>query len=75
MADALAILSSMYQVNFHNEAPQIRIRRLDKPVHVFVVEEAVENKPCYHDIKCFLQSQEYLTEVFGKDKKTLRRLV
>src|SRR4051812_8053082 len=75
MADALATLSSMYKVNFHNEEPQITIRRLDRPAHVFVVEEATDEKPWYFDIKHFLQTQEYPLGASNKDKKTLRRLV
>src|SRR4051812_16339670 len=75
MADALATLSSMYKVNFHNEEPQITIRRLDRPAHVFAVEEETDEKPWYFDIKHFLQTQEYPLGASNKDKKTLRRLV
>ena len=57
MEDALATLSYMYKVNRWNDAPQIRIMRLDRPVHVFAAEEVIDDKPWYHDIKCFLQSQ------------------
>jgi len=74
MADALATLSSMYQVNCRNEVPLIRIRHLERPAHVFAVEEVVDDKPWFHDIKCFLQSQEYPPGASNKDKKTLRRL-
>lgn len=47
---------------------------MDRPTHVFGPEKEVDDKPRYHDIKCFLQSQEHLTRTFGKDKKTLRIL-
>ncbi|XP_050890565.1 uncharacterized protein LOC127095968 [Lathyrus oleraceus] len=67
MTDALATLSSMYWVNFHNEAPQIRIKRLDMPANMFTVEVEVDNKPWYHDIKYFLQNQEYPVGASGKD--------
>src|SRR3954467_8661246 len=63
MADALATLSSMYKVNFHNGEPQITIRHLDRPAHVFAVEESTDEKPWYFDIKHFLQTQEYRTSV------------
>lgn len=69
MTYALATLSSMYQVNFHNEAPQIMIRRLDRPAHVFAVEAEVDDKPLYHYIKYFLQSQEYPAEDLVKIRK------
>ncbi|XP_058750755.1 uncharacterized protein LOC131623749 [Vicia villosa] len=74
MADALATLASMYKVNAHNEAPRITIRRLDRPAHVFTTETEIDNKPWYHDIKCFLKNHEYPPEASSKDKKTLRRL-
>ncbi|XP_058750167.1 uncharacterized protein LOC131623180 [Vicia villosa] len=59
MANALGTLASMYQVKFPNEAPQITIMRLDRPAHVFVVEEVKDNKPWFYDIILFLQKQEY----------------
>ena len=74
MADALATISSMIVVNRWNDIPKIDVMRLDRPAHVFVVEEVKDNKPWYHDIKCFLQDQEYPLGASKKDKKTLRRL-
>jgi hypothetical protein len=74
MADALAALSSMYQVNHRNEVPIISIRCLERPAYVFTAEEAVDDKPWFHDIKVFLQSREYPPRASNKDKKTLRRL-
>jgi len=41
---------------------------------VFAAEEVVDDKPWFHDIKCFLQGQEYPLEASNKDKKTLIRL-
>ena len=35
MADALATLASMYQLNTWNDIPRITVRRLDRPAHVF----------------------------------------
>ncbi|XP_028208435.1 uncharacterized protein LOC114391656 [Glycine soja] len=74
MADALATLSSMYEVSHRNNLPTIRIQRLERPAHVFAVEEVVDDKPWFHDIKCFLQSQEYPPGASNKDRRTLRRL-
>ncbi|XP_050875879.1 uncharacterized protein LOC127079534 [Lathyrus oleraceus] len=45
MENALATLSSMYKVNFWNDALNITIIRLDRPTHVFVVEEVTDDKP------------------------------
>ena len=66
MADALATLSSMLQVNHWNHVPMIKVQRLDRPAHVFTVSDAivqtgsggVDNRPWYYDIKQFLQSRE-----------------
>ncbi|MCI42735.1 hypothetical protein A2U01_0063972, partial [Trifolium medium] len=74
MADALATLSSMFEMNHWNDMPSISIKRLERPAHVFVAEEFLDDKPWFYDIKCFLQSQEYPLGASNKDKKTLRRL-
>ncbi|XP_050916132.1 uncharacterized protein LOC127131245, partial [Lathyrus oleraceus] len=74
IADALAMLASMYQVRFHNEAPLIQIERKVEPAYCQSVEEEVDGKPWFHDIKCFLQNQEYPTDATTLDKKTLRKL-
>ncbi|KAI5432744.1 hypothetical protein KIW84_020156 [Lathyrus oleraceus] len=74
MADALATLTSMIIVKYWNEAPNLSVMRLDRPAHVFVIEEIKDEKPWYYDIKCFLQSQIYPPGASLKDKKTLRRL-
>jgi ribonuclease HI len=54
MADALATLSSMFEVSHRNDMPMISIRRLERPAHVFATEEAIDNKTWFHDIKHFL---------------------
>ncbi|XP_050918615.1 uncharacterized protein LOC127136053 [Lathyrus oleraceus] len=59
MADALASLASMINVNHWIDVPKINVLRLDRPAHVFAMEEVSDDKPWYHDIKCYLQSQEY----------------
>jgi hypothetical protein len=74
MANALATLASMIIIKYWNEVPNLSVMRLDRPTHVFVVEEIKDEKPWYYDIKCFLQSQIYPPGASLKDKKTLRRL-
>ena len=74
MADALATLASMIVVKLWNEVPNITVMRLDRPAHVFTVEEVKDDKPWYYDIKCFLQSPIYPPGASLKDKKTLIRL-
>ncbi|XP_050902112.1 uncharacterized protein LOC127110626 [Lathyrus oleraceus] len=72
--DALATLSPMIVMNRWNDVPTINVMRLDRPAHVFAVEEFIDGKPWYHDIKCFIQRQEYPPGASNKDKKTLIRL-
>jgi len=74
MVDALATLSSMYKVKRHNDVPLIKIRCLERPAYVFAAEEVIDYKPWFHDIKCFVQIQEYPPRASNKDMKTLRRL-
>ncbi|KAI5427960.1 hypothetical protein KIW84_033104 [Lathyrus oleraceus] len=64
----------MIIVKYWNEVPNLSVMRLDRPTHVFVVEEIKYEKPWYYDIKCFLQSQIYPSGASLKDEKTLRRL-
>ncbi|XP_024634522.1 uncharacterized protein [Medicago truncatula] len=74
MADALATLSSMIKVNGHNTVPVINVQFLDRPAYVFTAEAVDDDKPWYHDIQVFLQTQKYLHGASNKDKKTLRKL-
>ena len=41
MADALATLSSMFQVNHWNHVPVIKVQRLDRPSHVFAIGDVI----------------------------------
>ncbi|WJX13070.1 hypothetical protein P8452_03505 [Trifolium repens] len=74
VADALATLSSMYKVKFHNEAPLIKVERRDEPAFCLSIKEASDGKPWYHDIKVYLKHQEYPANISNRDKKTLSRL-
>ncbi|XP_050918793.1 uncharacterized protein LOC127136253 [Lathyrus oleraceus] len=75
LADALATLSSKFKVKWENEAPSIRIMRLDEPAFCYATEEeAQDEKPWFYDIKRYLESQEYPKDVSITDKKTLRKL-
>ena len=53
MADALATLSSMIIMNQWNDVPKIDVMRLDRPAYVFAIEIVTDDRPWYHDIKCF----------------------
>ncbi|XP_050914872.1 uncharacterized protein LOC127129790 [Lathyrus oleraceus] len=45
MEDALATLASMIIVNRWNDMPKIDVKRLDRPAHVFAMEEVSDDKP------------------------------
>ena len=49
MADALATLAAMFQVNSKDEVQLIRMRIKEKPIHCMHIEE-VDGKPWYYDI-------------------------
>jgi ribonuclease HI len=74
MADALATLSPMIKVNCPKIVPLISVKFLYRPAYVFAAEAVFDDKPWYHDIKIFLQTQEYPPGASRKDKRTLRIL-
>ncbi|XP_058775307.1 uncharacterized protein LOC131649565 [Vicia villosa] len=74
IADALATLSSMFKVTWPNHEPRITVRHFDEPAYCLTIEEQSDNKPWYHDIKEYLEKQEYPENASTIDKKTLRRL-
>lgn len=45
LANTLATLSSMFNVKWYNQAPSIRIQRLDEPAYYVVVKVGADNKP------------------------------
>ena len=49
MANALATLASMIMVKFWNEAPTLPLLHVDRPTHVFVVEEVKDEKSWYFE--------------------------
>ena len=74
IADALATMSSMFKVRWDNEAPQITIKRLDEPAHCCDIEiEEVADKLWFHEVKRYLEAQEYPEGASVNDKKFLRR--
>ena len=74
MADALATMSSMFKVKWDNEALRIIIWRLDEPAYCCDLEtEMVTEKPWYHEVKRYLEAQEYPEGASINDKKFLRR--
>ena len=76
LADALATMSSMFKVRWDNEAPRITIERLDEPTDCCEIDtKEVEDKPWFHEVKRYLETQEYPEGAPVNDKKFLRRFV
>ena len=73
LADALATLSSMFKVKWANEAPSIRIMRLDEPAFCYEADVELDGNPWFHDIKRYLETKEYPEDASVTDKKFLRR--
>ena len=74
LADALSAMYSMFKVRWDNEAPRITVERLDEPVHYFEIDtEELEDKPWFHEVKRYLEAQEYPEGASVNDKKFLRR--
>lgn len=61
----------MIVVNRWNDVTKINVMYLDIPAHAFSAEEVKDDKSWYHDIKCFIQKQEYPLGASNKDKKKL----
>nr|XP_027188669.1 uncharacterized protein LOC101504764 [Cicer arietinum] len=74
LADALATLSSMFQINRNDEIPSIKMESRDYPAYCHVMEEETDEKPWYHDIKHYLINREYPPGISENEKRTLRRL-
>ena len=67
-------MSSMFKVKWDNEAPRIIIWKLDEPAYCCDLEtELVTEKPWYHEVKRYLEAQEYPEGASVNDKKFLRR--
>src|SRR3954467_10020767 len=60
LVDALATMSSMFKVKWDNETPMITIYRQDEPAYCNEIDtEGTEEKPWFHEVKRYLEAQEY----------------
>ena len=74
LADSLATLASMFKVKWKNEAPSFHLDYLDEPAYCLAVEEESDGHPWFHDIKKYLERQEYPEDASITDKKYLQKL-
>ena len=57
MADALAILAAMFQVNSKDEVQMICMRIKEEPAHCLQIEEEADGKPWYYDILLYVKDR------------------
>ncbi|XP_070001825.1 uncharacterized protein [Nicotiana sylvestris] len=73
-ADALATMSSMIQHPDKNYIVPISVRIHNQPAYCAHVEEKIDGKPRFHDIKEYLSKGEYSEHANHTQKHTHRRL-
>ncbi|XP_070022264.1 uncharacterized protein [Nicotiana sylvestris] len=73
-ADALATLSSMIQHPNNNYIDHIPVKIHNQLAYCAHVEEEIDGKPWFHDIKEYLSKGEYLEHANHTKKRTLRIL-
>ena len=74
MADALAILAAMFQVNSKDEVQLIRMRIKEEPTHCLHIEEEVDENLWYYNILQYVKDRQYPDYASENDKRILRRL-
>jgi len=74
LADALATLSFMFELNQEGELPTLRMRSHKHPGYCYFIIEEPDGKPWYFDIKRYLKNRKYPETTTKSDKQMLRRL-
>ena len=72
MADALATLAAMFQINSKDKVQQIRMSIKEEPVHCLHIEEEVDGKPWYYDILQYVRDRRYPYYASENDKRILK---
>ena len=55
MADTLTTLTSMFRVNSSDEVQPIRMRLNETLAHYAHIEDEVDEKPWYYDVRCYVK--------------------
>ena len=64
----------MFKIIWDNEVPRITIESFDEPAHCYEIDiDGVEEKPWFHEVKRYLEAQEYHEGASINDKKFLWR--
>lgn len=72
--DVLATIASMKRINIGSRIQPINIEVRNFQAHCCSLEEIIDEKPQYSDIKKFIQHQEDPPRVSKMDAKTLRKM-
>jgi len=59
LVDALATLSSMFELNQEESLPLIKFESHEQPAYCHFIEEELDGKPWYFDIKHYLKDHKY----------------
>ena len=74
MADTLATLAAIFQINSNDEIQLIRMSIKEEPAHCLYIEEEVNGKPWYHDVLQYVKDRQYPDHASENDKRILKRL-
>ena len=74
MADALATLAIMFQINSNDEVQLIHMSIKEEPTYCSQIEEEVDGKPWYYNVLQYVKNRQYPDRAFENDKRILRRL-
>ncbi|RDX65154.1 Retrovirus-related Pol polyprotein from transposon opus, partial [Mucuna pruriens] len=74
MADALAILASIFEIDRESDTIILHIKHQSVPSYFQALEEETDGKPWYHDIKEYMKSKEYPNGAIENNKQSLRRM-
>ena len=75
MADALATLAAMFQINSNDEVQLIYMNIKEELSHYSHIEKEVDGKPWYYDVLQYVKDRRYPDHAFKNGKRILRRLV
>ncbi|KAK5774710.1 hypothetical protein PVK06_042566 [Gossypium arboreum] len=75
LANALAILASMFKANRETEIMPLQMSIYEVPAHCFRIEKELDGRPWFHDILEYVKNQKYPEQANENDKRTIRRMV
>ena len=75
LADALATLATMFEVNANAETQLVKLEVRESQAHCACIQKESNGNPWYHDILRYVKDQQYSELANDNDKRTLRRLV